>query len=146
MTDMQKRFDTDMKDKCTSLLQMSVERGRTTPLRFTNVADKDRGQIEDIIEEFTEDTNMKKVDSPMEKGLNLPINTTADPNELGYRALVGALLRSIARCTRPDILFAIYHLPLAILDVCHQDSLGCSHPSSSLPQDNRGDPLRAQAD
>jgi hypothetical protein len=38
-----------------------------------------RRQIEDIIEEFGEDTNMKKVDSRMEKGLNLPINTTADP-------------------------------------------------------------------
>jgi hypothetical protein len=51
---------------------------------------------------------MKKVDSPMEKGLNLPINTTADP-KLRYRALVGALLW-IARCTRPDILFAITYL------------------------------------
>ena len=44
----------------------------------------------------------------MEKGLNLPINTTADP-KLRYRAFVGALLW-IARCTRPDILFAITYL------------------------------------
>jgi hypothetical protein len=44
----------------------------------------------------------------MEKGLNLPINTTADP-KLRYRALVGALLW-IARCTCPDILFAITYL------------------------------------
>jgi hypothetical protein len=69
-----------------------------------------RRQVEDIVEEFGEDTNMKKVDSPMEKGLNLPINTTADP-KLRYRALVGAFLWIvIARCTRPDILFAITYL------------------------------------
>jgi hypothetical protein len=35
-----------------------------------------RRQIEDIVEEFGEDTNMKKVDSPMEKGLNLPKAST----------------------------------------------------------------------
>jgi DNA-binding transcriptional regulator GbsR (MarR family) len=72
VTDMQKRFDTDVKDKCTSMLQMSVERKDDT------FEIHQRRQIEDIIEEFGEDTNMKKVDSPMEKGLNLPINTTAD--------------------------------------------------------------------
>ena len=102
VTDMQKRFDTDVKDECTSMLQMSVERkGNTFEMH-------QRRQIEDIVEEFGEDTNMKKVDSPMEKGLNLPINTTADP-KLRYRALVGALLW-IARCTRPDILFAVTYL------------------------------------
>ena len=137
---MQKLSDTDVKDKCTSLLQMSVERKDDT------FEIHQRRQIEDTIEEFGEDTNMKKVDSPMEKGLNLPINTTADPNELGYRALVGALLRSIARCTRPDILFAITYLLRfsTYATKIHWDR--CSHPSPSLPQDNRGDPLRAQAD
>jgi hypothetical protein len=44
----------------------------------------------------------------LEKGLNFPINTTADP-KLRYRALVGAFLW-IAWCTRPDILFAITYL------------------------------------
>jgi len=69
-----------------------------------------RRQIEDIVEEFGEDTNMKKVDSPIEKGPNLPINTTtADHPKLRYRALVGALLW-IARCTRPDFLCAITYL------------------------------------
>jgi hypothetical protein len=82
---MQKRFDTDVKDKCTSMLQISVERKDDT------FEIHQRRQIEDIVEEFGEDTNMKKVDSPMKKGLNLPINTTADP-KLRYRALVGALL------------------------------------------------------
>jgi hypothetical protein len=59
VTDMQKRFDTDVKDKCTSMLQMSVERKDDT---FE--IHQRRRQIEDIIEEFGEDTNMKKVDSP----------------------------------------------------------------------------------
>jgi hypothetical protein len=67
-----------------------------------------RRQVEYIVEEFGEDTNMKKIDSPMEKGLHLPINTTTDP-KLRYRALVGAFLW-IAWCTRPDILFAITYL------------------------------------
>jgi hypothetical protein len=79
VTDMQKRFDTDVKDKCTSLLQMSVERKDDT------FEIHQRRRIEDIIKEFGEDTNMKKVASPMKKGLNLPINTTADP-KLRYRA------------------------------------------------------------
>ena len=85
MTDMQQRFDTDVKDKCTSLLQMSMERKDDTFVIHQ------RRQIEDIIEEFSEDTNMKNTDSPMEKGLNLPINTTADP-KFRYRAFAGALL------------------------------------------------------
>jgi hypothetical protein len=57
---------------------------------------------------FVTDWNMKNTDSPMEKGLNLPIDTTADP-KFRYRALVGALLW-IATCTHPDILFAITYL------------------------------------
>jgi hypothetical protein len=48
-----------------------------------------RRQIEDIIEVFSEDTNMKNTDAPMEKGLDLPINTTADP-KFRYRAFAGA--------------------------------------------------------
>jgi hypothetical protein len=55
-----------VKNKCTSLLQMSVERKDET------FEIHQRRQIEDIVEEFREDTNMKKVDSPMEKGLNEP--------------------------------------------------------------------------
>jgi hypothetical protein len=102
VTDMKKRFDTDVKDKCTGLLQMSVERKDDTFVIHQ------RRHIEDIIEDFGEDTNMKNTDSPMEKGLNLPIDTTADP-KFRYRALAGALLW-IARCTRPDILFAITYL------------------------------------
>ena len=51
---------------------------------------------------------MKKVDSPMEKVLNLPINTAADP-KLRYRALIGVILW-IVKCTRPDILFTIIYL------------------------------------
>jgi hypothetical protein len=100
--DIKQRFDTDVKDSCTSMLQMSVQRqGNSFQLH-------QRRQIEDIIEEFGEDMNTKNVDSPMEKGLNLPIDTVADP-KLRYRALVGALLW-IARCTRPDIMFAVIYL------------------------------------
>ena len=44
----------------------------------------------------------------MEKNLNLPTDTIVD-TKLRYRALVGALLW-IARCTRPDILFAVMYL------------------------------------
>ncbi len=102
VADMQKRFDTDVKEKCTSMLQMSVERkGDTFEIH-------QRRQIEDIIDEFGEDTTLKTVDSPMEKGLNLPSDTIVDP-KLRYRSLIGALLW-IARCTRPDILFAIIYL------------------------------------
>jgi hypothetical protein len=69
-----------------------------------------RRQVEYIVKEFGEDTNMlKKIDSPMEKGLNLPINTTTADPKLRYRALVGAFLW-IAWCTRPDIVFAITYL------------------------------------
>jgi hypothetical protein len=60
-----------------------------------------RRQIEDVVDEFGEDKNLKK-------GLNFPINNTADP-KLRYRAFVGAFLW-IAWCTRPDILFAITYL------------------------------------
>ena len=67
-----------------------------------------RRQIEDIIDDFGEDTTLKTVDSPMEKGLNLPSDTIADP-KLRYRPLIGALLW-LARCTRPDIPFAIIYL------------------------------------
>ena len=102
VTDMQKRFDTDVKEKCTSMLQMSVERKNNT------FEIHQRRQIEDIIDEFGEDTTLKTVDSPMEKGLNLPSTTIAYP-KLRYRALIGALLW-IARCTRPDIMFSIIYL------------------------------------
>jgi hypothetical protein len=102
VTDMQKRFDTDVKDECTSMLQMAVER------KYDTFEIHQRRQIEDIIDEFGEDTTMKTVDSPMEKGLNLPSDTVLDP-KLRYRALIGALLW-IARCTRPDILFVIIYL------------------------------------
>jgi DNA-binding transcriptional regulator GbsR (MarR family) len=67
VTDMQKRFDTDVKDKCTSMVQMSVE------WKDDTFEIHQRRQIEDIVEEFGEDTDMKKVDSPMEKSLNLPL-------------------------------------------------------------------------
>jgi hypothetical protein len=100
--DMQKRFDTDVKDKCTSMLQMSVERKNDT------FEIHQRRQIEDIIDEFGEGAPMKTADSPMEKGLNLPSDTIADP-KLRYRAVIGAILW-IARCTRPDILFAVIYL------------------------------------
>ncbi len=102
VTDMQARFNTDVKEKCTSMLQMSVERKNDT------FEIHQRRQIEDIIDEFGEDTTSKTADSPMEKGLNLPSTTIADP-KLRYRALIGALLW-IARCTRPDILFSIIYL------------------------------------
>ena len=85
VTDMQQRFDTDVKDKCTSLLQMSVERKDDT------FEIHQRRHIEHIVEEFGEDTNMKKVDSPMEKGLNLPINTTADPKQAALPRLCWCL-------------------------------------------------------
>jgi hypothetical protein len=102
VSDMKNRFDTDVKDECTSMLQMAVHRqGNTFQLH-------QRRQIEDIIEEFGEDLNMKNVDSPMEKNLNLPLDTIVD-TKLRYRALVGALLW-IARCTRPDILFSVMYL------------------------------------
>jgi hypothetical protein len=58
--------------------------------------------------EFLADWDMKNTDSPMEKGLNLPIDTAADP-KFRYCALVGALLW-ISTCTRPGILFAITYL------------------------------------
>jgi hypothetical protein len=61
VTDMQTRFDTDVKDKCTGMLQMSVERKDDT------FEIKQRRQIEEIVEEFGEDTNMKKVDSPIKR-------------------------------------------------------------------------------
>ena len=80
VTDMQKRFDTDVKEKCTSMLQMSVERKNNT------FEIHQRRQIKDIIDEFGEDTTMKTVDSPMIKGLNLPSNTITD-SKLRYRAL-----------------------------------------------------------
>jgi hypothetical protein len=51
---------------------------------------------------------MKSIDSPMEKDLKLPKDTIADP-KLRYRSLIGAFLW-IARCTRPDILFAVMYL------------------------------------
>ena len=60
-----------------------------------------RRQIEDVVDEFGEDKNLKK-------GLNFPINNTTDP-KLRYRAFVGAFLW-IAWCTRTDILLAITHL------------------------------------
>ena len=55
--------------------------------------------------EFLADWNMNDTDSPMEKDLNLPIDTTVN-SKFRYCALVGALLW-IATCTRPGILFAI---------------------------------------
>ena len=58
--------------------------------------------------EFLTDWNTNDTDSPMEKGLNLPIDTTAN-SKFRYCALVGALLW-IATCTRPGILFAITYL------------------------------------
>ena len=102
VANMQKCFDTDVKEKCTIMPQMSMER-KDNPFEIHQLR-----QIEDIIDEFGEDTTLKAVDSPMIKGLNLPSNTIADPN-LRYRALIGALL-GIARCTRLDILFAIIYL------------------------------------
>jgi hypothetical protein len=58
--------------------------------------------------DFLADWNMNDTDSPMVKGLNLPIDTTAN-SKFRYCALVGALLW-IATCTRPGILFAITYL------------------------------------
>ena len=102
VSDMKLRFDTDVKDNCTSMLQMAVHReGNTFQLH-------QRRQIEDIIEEFGENLSLKDIDSPMEKNLNLPLDTIVD-TKLRYRALIGALLW-IARCTRPDILFPILYL------------------------------------
>ena len=102
VTDMKARFDTDVKESCTSMLQMAVQRvGDTFELH-------QRRQIEELIEEHGEDMCMKSIDSPMEKDLNLPKDTIADP-KLRYRSLIGALLW-IARCTRPDILFAVMYL------------------------------------
>eukprot|EP00959_Pyramimonas_sp_CCMP1952_P056711 1184621-Pyramimonas_sp.AAC.1 len=67
-----------------------------------------RRQIEEIIEQHNEDMNAKTVSSPMEKGLNLVKTSEKDP-KLPYRQLLGQLLW-IARCTRPDILFAVQYL------------------------------------
>jgi hypothetical protein len=94
-------------------------------------------KIEDIVEEFGEDKNL-------EKGLNFPINTNADP-KLRHRALVGPFLW-IAWCTRPDILFAIAYLLRfsTYATKIRWDAL--IRVLRSPPQDNRGDPLRAQAD
>jgi hypothetical protein len=84
------------------MLQMAVQRvGDTFELH-------QRRQIAELIEEHGEDMCMKSIDSPMEKDLNLPKDTIADP-KLRYRSLIGALLW-IARCTRPDILFAVMYL------------------------------------
>jgi hypothetical protein len=100
--DISARFDIDIKGELDSMLQMSVTRvGNTFEL-------SQRRQIQEIIEEHDEHLNLKTAISPMEKGLNLPRDTDADP-KLRYRQLVGQLLW-IARCTRPDILFAVSFL------------------------------------
>ena len=51
VTDMQKRFDTDVKDKCTSMLQMSVVERKDDTFEIHQ-----RRQIEDIVEECNEVT------------------------------------------------------------------------------------------
>ena len=67
-----------------------------------------RRQIEEIIDQHNEDMTTKTVTSPMERGLNLAKDTEMDP-KLPFRRLLGQLLW-IARCTRPDILFAVQYL------------------------------------
>jgi len=61
-----------------------------------------------LCNDFLTDWNMNDTDSPVVKGLNLPIDATAN-SKFRYCALVGALLW-IATCTRPGILFAITYL------------------------------------
>ena len=97
-----KRFNVDVKGELSNMLQMSVSRVEDTFVMHQ------RRQIEEIIEQHSEDMNSKTVTSPMEKNLNLTKNSEKDP-KLPYRQLLGQLLW-IARCTRPDILFAVQYL------------------------------------
>ena len=97
-----KRFNVDVKGELSNMLQMSVTRVEDTFVMHQ------RRQIEEILEQHSEDMNSKTVTSPMEKSLNLTKTSENDP-KLPYRQLLGQLLW-IARCTRPDIMFAVQYL------------------------------------
>ena len=96
------RFDIEIKGELDSMLQMSVTRiGDTFEI-------SQHRQIQEIVNDHGENLNNKTAASPMEKGLNLPKDTEVD-TKFRYRALIGQLMW-IARCTRPDILFATSYL------------------------------------